>query len=134
MHEGDAFSACKTSWKKLISLPKCLVWPWSSRPVLTFGKHPKVSIPKVSIQRVDFIVTVMIIFFAACDCHPLGTSGRVCGPTGEQCPCKPGYTGAKCDQCDTGYYGFPNCRSELLPGHAISVHIYGPHNKQKLSQ
>ena len=42
----------------------------------------------------------------------MGTSGRVCGPTGDQCPCKPNYTGAKCDQCAPGYYGFPNCRSE----------------------
>ncbi|XP_068678125.1 laminin subunit alpha-like [Montipora foliosa] len=45
-----------------------------------------------------------------CDCHPKGTSGQVCGPTGDQCPCNPGYTGPKCDQCATGYYGFPDCR------------------------
>ena len=31
----------KTSWIKLILLPKCLVRPWSVRPVLTFGKRPK---------------------------------------------------------------------------------------------
>ena len=30
----------KASWKKPFSLPKCLVQPWSGRPVLTFGKHP----------------------------------------------------------------------------------------------
>ena len=30
----------KTSWKKPISLPKCLVRPWSSRPVPTLGKRP----------------------------------------------------------------------------------------------
>jgi len=53
-----------------------------------------------------------LLFLTACDCHPMGTSGRVCGPTGDQCPCKPSYTGAKCDQCAAGYYGFPNCRSE----------------------
>lgn len=51
---------------------------------------------------------------SACDCHPLGTSGRVCGPTGDQCPCKPNYTGAKCDQCAQGYYGFPNCSREYI--------------------
>ena len=32
----------KTSWKKPISLPKCLVWPWSGRPLLTFGKCSKI--------------------------------------------------------------------------------------------
>ena len=31
----------KTSWKTPISLPKCLVWPWSGWPVLTCGKRPK---------------------------------------------------------------------------------------------
>ena len=29
----------KTSWKTSISFPKCLVWPWSGRPVLTYGKR-----------------------------------------------------------------------------------------------
>ena len=29
----------KTSWKTPLSLPKCLVWPWSGRPVLTYGKR-----------------------------------------------------------------------------------------------
>ena len=32
----------KTSWKKPILLLKCLVRPWSGRPVLTFGKRPKI--------------------------------------------------------------------------------------------
>ena len=31
----------KNSWKKLIALSKWLGRPWSGRPVLTFGKHPK---------------------------------------------------------------------------------------------
>ena len=31
----------KTSSRKPISSPKCLVWPWSGQPVLTFGKSPK---------------------------------------------------------------------------------------------
>ncbi|MCG8406879.1 MAG: hypothetical protein MI923_16905, partial [Phycisphaerales bacterium] len=35
----------KTSWKKHISLPKCLVRPWSGRPVQTFGKHPLIVSP-----------------------------------------------------------------------------------------
>ena len=40
MHKGDGFSA-KPLRKKHISLPKCLLRPWSGRTVLTFGKHPK---------------------------------------------------------------------------------------------
>ena len=38
MHKEAGFS----SWKKPISLPKCLVRPWSDRPVLTFGKRPTI--------------------------------------------------------------------------------------------
>lgn len=26
-----------------------------------------------------------------------------------QCPCKEGYAGVKCDRCQFGYRGFPNC-------------------------
>lgn len=25
------------------------------------------------------------------------------------CYCKPGYAGEKCDQCDLGYKGYPDC-------------------------
>ena len=32
----------KTSWKKPILLLKCLVRPWSGRPVMTFRKRPKI--------------------------------------------------------------------------------------------
>ena len=32
----------KTSWKTSISFPKCLVWPRSGRPVLTYGKRRQV--------------------------------------------------------------------------------------------
>ncbi|XP_068705315.1 uncharacterized protein [Montipora foliosa] len=46
----------------------------------------------------------------ACDCHPNGTSEKVCH-TKDRCPCKSGYRGLKCDQCATGYYGFPDCRA-----------------------
>ena len=38
--EGDDFSA-KTLCKSSVSLSKWPVWPRSSQPVLTFGKHPE---------------------------------------------------------------------------------------------
>ena len=32
----------KSSWKRPVSFPKCLVWPWSGRPVLTYGNRRQV--------------------------------------------------------------------------------------------
>ncbi|XP_042555133.1 laminin subunit alpha-1 [Dipodomys spectabilis] len=55
-----------------------------------------------------------------CDCHPVGSLSSVCikddlhsdihsGKWPGQCPCKEGYAGEKCDRCQFGYRGFPNC-------------------------
>lgn len=35
----------------------------------------------------------------ACDCHPVGSSGRTCNITTGQCQCKPGVTGLACNRC-----------------------------------
>lgn len=39
----------------------------------------------------------------ACDCHPVGSSGRTCNITSGQCQCKPGVTGLTCNRCAKGY-------------------------------
>ncbi|XP_041500327.1 laminin subunit alpha-1-like [Microtus oregoni] len=55
-----------------------------------------------------------------CDCDPVGSLSAVCikddlhsdlanGKWPGQCPCKEGYAGDKCDRCQFGYRGFPNC-------------------------
>ncbi|CAK6447793.1 unnamed protein product [Pipistrellus nathusii] len=55
-----------------------------------------------------------------CDCDPVGSLSSVCikddlqsdlqrGTWPGQCPCKEGYTGAKCDRCQFGYTGYPAC-------------------------
>ncbi|XP_051046860.1 laminin subunit alpha-1 [Phodopus roborovskii] len=55
-----------------------------------------------------------------CDCDPAGSLSAVCikddlhsdianGKWPGQCPCKEGYAGDKCDRCQFGYRGFPNC-------------------------
>uniref|UniRef100_A0A4X2M7H8 Laminin subunit alpha-1 n=1 Tax=Vombatus ursinus TaxID=29139 RepID=A0A4X2M7H8_VOMUR len=55
-----------------------------------------------------------------CNCDPLGSLSSVCvkddrqsdwlnGNWPGQCQCKEGYTGEKCDRCQFGYKGFPNC-------------------------
>ncbi|KAH9516745.1 Netrin-1, partial [Dermatophagoides farinae] len=48
----------------------------------------------------------------ACDCHPVGSSGRTCNITSGQCQCKPGVTGTGCNRCAKGYQ---QSRSPIQP-------------------
>ena len=38
-----------------------------------------------------------------CNCHPVGSSGKICNQTNGQCPCKDGVTGTECNRCAKGY-------------------------------
>ena len=49
---------------------------------------------------------------AACDCHPVGSSGLTCNQTSGQCPCKDGVTGTTCNRCAKGYF---QSRSTVAP-------------------
>ncbi|VDM61018.1 unnamed protein product [Angiostrongylus costaricensis] len=51
-----------------------------------------------------------IFLLTVCNCDPLGTENGVCDSHSGQCMCKDGFYGEKCDQCDIGYYGYPNCK------------------------
>ncbi|KPI97152.1 Netrin-1 [Papilio xuthus] len=48
----------------------------------------------------------------ACDCHPVGASGKTCNQTSGQCPCKDGVTGTTCNRCAKGYQ---QSRSHIAP-------------------
>jgi hypothetical protein len=48
----------------------------------------------------------------ACQCHPIGASGRTCNQTTGQCPCKDGVTGLSCNRCAKGYQ---QSRSPIAP-------------------
>ncbi|CAK9300020.1 unnamed protein product [Gordionus sp. m RMFG-2023] len=48
----------------------------------------------------------------ACDCHPVGASGKTCNQTTGQCPCKDGVTGITCNRCSKGYQ---QSRSPIAP-------------------
>lgn len=48
----------------------------------------------------------------ACDCHPIGSSGKTCNHTSGQCPCKDGVTGLTCNRCARGYQ---QSRSHIAP-------------------
>ncbi|KAM4688948.1 LOW QUALITY PROTEIN: laminin subunit alpha-3 [Discoglossus pictus] len=45
-----------------------------------------------------------------CNCDLEGATGPACSPFGGQCSCRPNIIGRRCNQCATGYYGFPYCK------------------------
>lgn len=51
-------------------------------------------------------------FVSACDCHPIGASGKTCNQATGQCPCKDGVTGITCNRCARGYQ---QSRSHIAP-------------------
>ena len=55
--------------------------------------------------------------FVDCDCDVKGTVSEICDKNNGRCLCKPGYGGARCDQCISGFTGFPNC----LPCNCSSI-------------
>ncbi|KAK7792852.1 hypothetical protein R5R35_009634 [Gryllus longicercus] len=42
-----------------------------------------------------------------CGCNKLGSYSGTCDPLTQQCSCKPGVGGPKCDRCEPGYWGLP---------------------------
>lgn len=46
-----------------------------------------------------------------CGCNKLGSYSEVCDPETNQCRCRPGVGGAKCDRCEPGYWGLPKISS-----------------------
>lgn len=59
--------------------------------------------------------------FSACNCHPVGASGKTCNHTTGQCPCKDGVTGITCDRCAKGYQ---QSRSQIAPCISKIIHFY----------
>ena len=49
-----------------------------------------------------------------CECNPNGvTDGQICDPSSGACICKKSVAGKKCDECENGYFGFPNCKGKI---------------------
>ncbi|RKP26020.1 hypothetical protein SYNPS1DRAFT_28263 [Syncephalis pseudoplumigaleata] len=44
-----------------------------------------------------------------CQCDKLGSLGSSCEKETGQCQCRPGFTGQRCDQCESGAGIFPSC-------------------------
>lgn len=46
-----------------------------------------------------------------CGCNKLGSFSDTCDPETQQCKCRPGVGGLKCDRCEPGYWGLPKISS-----------------------
>lgn len=55
-----------------------------------------------------------------CGCNKLGSFSDVCDPETQQCRCRPGVGGLKCDRCEPGYWGLPKISS----GHHGCIRMY----------
>lgn len=54
-------------------------------------------------------VIAIFIFLLACDCNSIGSLDNFCDETTGQCKCRPNTYGRRCDECQTGYWNYPNC-------------------------
>lgn len=54
-----------------------------------------------------------------CQCDFEGSLSFECDKFGGQCPCKSGVIGRTCSRCQTGYFGFPDCRPCDCPSTAL---------------
>ena len=59
----------------------------------------------------QFLLTSATHFHVpGCDCSVEGSDSLQCGENG-QCVCKTEFTGDKCDQCASTFFGYPDCKS-----------------------
>ncbi|CAG2057628.1 unnamed protein product, partial [Timema podura] len=54
-----------------------------------------------------------------CGCNKLGSYSDTCDPVTQQCSCKPGVGGLKCDRCEPGFWGLP----KISEGHQGCIHL-----------
>lgn len=60
-----------------------------------------------------------------CQCDFQGSLSFECDPFGGQCPCKAGVIGRTCNRCQTGYFGFPDCKPCDCPSTALCDPVSG---------
>ncbi|XP_074604898.1 laminin subunit beta-1 isoform X2 [Brevipalpus obovatus] len=53
-----------------------------------------------------------------CDCHPTGSEDQHCNPINGNCKCHKNTYGRRCDECQPGFWNYPNCQRCECNGHA----------------
>ena len=60
-----------------------------------------------------------------CNCHPVGSSGKICNQANGQCPCKEGVTGLECNRCAKGYQQSGSPIAPCIKVRSSSFNRYG---------
>ena len=55
---------------------------------------------------------------AACDCNAVGSLDNFCDRATGQCKCRPNTYGRSCDECQPGFWNYPDCQRCDCNGHA----------------
>lgn len=67
-------------------------------------------------------VLICLFFCLVCECSLEGSQSRFCDQRTGQCPCQSGAFGQRCDGCQGGHWGFPNCRPCQCNGQTEECH------------
>ena len=82
---------------------------------------------KICIDIMKFLIWT--ISFTECGCIEKGCIHKSCDNDTGECKCKPHVVGAKCDKCEDGYFGWPDCERKIFILNGIYEHnlIYSIH-------
>ena len=47
---------------------------------------------------------------SACSCDASGSTEEICTKSLGNCLCREGYSGERCDRCEAGWWGYPDCQ------------------------
>lgn len=64
------------------------------------------------------ILNNIFFFHLACDCNSVGSLDNFCDSQTGNCKCRLNTYGRQCDECQPGYWNYPNCRRCDCNGHA----------------
>ena len=53
-------------------------------------------------EKLDWIIN------HTCQCNPVGSESQTCNVFTNQCQCRPGFEGRRCQYCQEGFYGNPS--------------------------
>ena len=60
----------------------------------------------------NFISHLYCYWFSACECNEDGSHDITCDDDTGVCNCRDNITNDKCDQCTSGFFGFPTCEGK----------------------
>ncbi len=83
------------------------------------------SYPEFCRQAIFTLTTEFNSGALPCQCDFQGSLSFECDKFGGQCPCKSGVIGRTCSRCQTGYFGFPDCRPCDCPSTALCDPVAG---------